>query len=346
MAADSRFYERLGPLSLDRLASLTDARLERGNRAPDAIGDAAPLDQAEPDQVAYCADARAARQLPDSRAGACFVREEQLEACLAAGASALVVKAPQAAFAAALNALYRAREHHDPDRPVSPDSEIHPTARTGYGCAVASGVRIEAAARIGAHCVIGPGVIVGEGTVVESGTSLGFCTIGRNVRIGANAVIGGLGFGVTGGPEGLVEMPHVGGVVIGDEARIGALSAVDRGRFADTVIGQAAKIDNHCHIAHNVQVGESCLIAAFAGISGSSIIGDGAMLGGRVGISDHLVIGKRAKLGADAAVMRNVPDGETWLGSPAKPLRAFFREVATLEKMAGTGGKRNGETDS
>lgn len=346
MAADPRFFEYLGPVSLERLAELTGARLERGTRVPAELVSAAPLQAAGADQVSYCANARAAHDLATTGAGACFVKETQLQDCLAAGASALVVRAPETAFAVTLDALYRAREHHDLQRPVSPESDIHPDARLAFGVVIAPGVRIAASARIGAHTVIGPGVEIGEGTVIEAGASLGFCTIGRNVRIGANTVIGGIGFGVTGGPDGLIEMPHVGGVTIEDNVRIGALTAIDRGRFEDTVIARSAKIDNHCHIAHNVRVGEGCLIAAFAGISGSSVIGDGAMLGGRVGISDHLTIGKRARLGADAAVMRDVPDGETWLGSPAKPLRAFFREVATLEKLAGTAGKRNGETET
>lgn len=346
MAGDPRFFEYLGPLPLEYLAELTEARLERGKRAPAEVSSVAPLHTAAGDQITYCASARAARNLVKTAAGACFVKPRQLQDCLSGGATALVVDAPEDAFAKAINALYQAREHHDRQGAVSSRSEIHPDARIAFGAVVAPGVRIAADARIGAGAVVGPGVAVGEGTVIEAGVSLGFCTIGRNVRIGANAVIGGIGFGVTGGPDGLVEMSHIGGVTIGDEARIGALTAIDRGRFEDTVIGRSAKIDNHCHIAHNVRIGEGCLIAAFAGISGSSVIGDGAMLGGRVGVSDHLTIGKHARLGADAAVMRDVPDGETWLGSPAKPLRAFFREVATLEKLAGTTGKRQRESET
>ncbi len=346
MAADPRFFEYLGPVSLEYLAKITEARLERGTRVPAELVSAASLHTAGPDEVSYCVNARAARDLAETGAGACFIRGEQLQDCLAAGVSALVVRTPETAFAAALNTFYRAREHHDLQHPVSSESDIHPDAHLAFGVVVAPGARIGADVRVGAYTVIGPGVEIGEGTLIEAGASLGFCTVGRNVRIGANAVIGGIGFGVTGGPDGLIEMPHVGGVTIEDDVRIGALTAIDRGRFEDTVIARSAKIDNHCHIAHNVRIGEGCLIAAFAGISGSSVIGDGAMLGGRVGISDHLTIGKRARLGADAAVMRDVPDGETWLGSPAKPLRAFFREVATLEKLAGKTGKRNGETES
>lgn len=346
MAADSRFFLRLGPLPLTRIAEITGAQLQPGERLPERISDCAPLEKAGPDALAYCADRRMAKQLPEMGAGACFVLESDVEACLQSGGSALVVKEPQAAFAAALEALYAPREHFDSDQPVSPESEIARSAAIGAGAIIAPGAQIGEGARIGAHVSIGPGVFIGEGSVIEAGAVLGFCTVGRNVRIGANAVIGGIGFGVTGGPDGLVEMPHIGAVAIGDDARIGALTAIDRGRFGNTVIGCAAKIDNHCHIAHNVEIGDSCLIAAFAGISGSTKIGDGAMLGGRVGVSDHLVIGKGARLGADAAVMRDVPDGETWLGSPAKPLRAFFREVATLEKLANTASKRDGGTES
>mgnify|MGYP000498178666 CR=1 FL=1 len=158
-----------------------------------------------------------------------------------------------------------------------------------------------------------------------------------DVTILPGAVIGEPGFAVSAGPDGPVQMPHLGRVIVQDRVRIGAGVTVDRGLFADTLLSEGAKIDNLSHIAHNVVVGRNVVMAAFAGISGSSRIGDGVMLGGRVGVADHLEIGAGAQIAAGSAVLSDVPAGETWGGYPAKPLRRFLREAAWLSKAAGRG---------
>ncbi|MEL6957090.1 MAG: UDP-3-O-(3-hydroxymyristoyl)glucosamine N-acyltransferase, partial [Pseudomonadota bacterium] len=97
--------------------------------------------------------------------------------------------------------------------------------------------------------------------------------------------------------------------------------------------GERTKIDNLCHIGHNVVVGRSVAIAAYGGISGSCWIGDGARLGGRAGVADHVRIGVGSSLAAGAGVFRDIPDGETWGGTPARPLRDYMREIAWLSKQ-------------
>jgi len=340
--ADTRFFERRGPVSPAALAELSGARLEPGDRGSESLLEAAPLDEAGPDAFSFCQGAGAARRLAETKAGAAFVHPDSLEDCRAAGLSALVTDHPEAAFSAAVRALFPPRAGVG-GAPPFPDADIESSAVVQTGALVFAGSRIGPEAEIGPGAVIGPGVVVGAGCRIGAGARIGFALLGARVGIGANTVIGGEGFGVVEGPDGLVEAAHIGRVIIGDDVRVGALCSIDRGRLRDTVIGAQTKIDNHCHIAHNVRIGERCLMAAFAGVSGSCGIGDGVMFGGRVGLADHLTIGDNAKLGADAALMRSVPAGETWMGSPAKPARAFFREVATVERLAGTRGKRKGE---
>jgi UDP-3-O-[3-hydroxymyristoyl] glucosamine N-acyltransferase len=115
---------------------------------------------------------------------------------------------------------------------------------------------------------------------------------------------------------------------------LGANSCVDRGLFDDTVIGEGTHIDNLCHIGHNCRIGSQVVMAAFAGVSGSSEVGDGVQFGGRVGLKDHVRVGTGARIAAGAAVLSDVPGGETWAGYPAKPIRAWMRELAWLGRAA------------
>jgi len=131
------------------------------------------------------------------------------------------------------------------------------------------------------------------------------------------------------------KIPHVGRCIIGDDVEIGANSTVDRGSIDDTVIGSGTKIDNLVHIAHNVRVGEKCLVMAQVGVAGSATIGDGAILAGQAGIAGHVSIGAGARIGAQAGVFGDIPPGETWSGYPARPHKESLRASAALFKLAG-----------
>jgi UDP-3-O-[3-hydroxymyristoyl] glucosamine N-acyltransferase len=122
--------------------------------------------------------------------------------------------------------------------------------------------------------------------------------------------------------------------VIQDDVEIGAGTTIDRGAMRDTVIGEGTKIDNLVQIAHNVVIGRHCIIVGQCGIAGSVTIEDFVVLGARVGILSHLTIGKGAQIAARSSVARPVPPGVRWGGTPAKPVRQWIREMATVEKLA------------
>ena len=154
----------------------------------------------------------------------------------------------------------------------------------------------------------------------------------------------GFGFAIT--AEGFVSVPQLGRVVLEDDVEIGANTTIDRGALHDTVIGAGSRLDNLVQIGHNVRLGRGCVIVSQVGISGSTILEDHVMVGGQAGLTGHLRIGRRARIGAQAGVMADVPAGADVVGSPAQPVREFFRHVAVLRRLAreATSRRRTGKS--
>ena len=183
--------------------------------------------------------------------------------------------------------------------------------------------------KIGKHCIIYPGVCIYPGMI-----------IGDNVIIHANAVIGSDGFGNAPQPDGTWEkIEHMGNVIIGDNSEIGACTTIDRAEMESTIIGKGVKIDNLCQIAHNVEIGDNTVMAAHVGIAGSAKIGKNCILAGQVGIVGHIKIADHTVIAAQAGVTKSITkEGETFLGSPAMPIKDYLRSYAVF--------KRNGEHPS
>jgi UDP-3-O-[3-hydroxymyristoyl] glucosamine N-acyltransferase len=157
--------------------------------------------------------------------------------------------------------------------------------------------------------------------------------IGARVRIHSASVIGSDGFGYVFDQGFHRKIPQVGHVVIKDDAEIGAGVTIDRGALGATEIGKGAKIDNLVQIAHNVTVGDHCIIVAQAGVAGSSKIGPYTVLAGQVGIAGHLKIGSKVTVTAQSGVMHDIPDGEKWFGYPAQPDRQMKRQLLAIQQL-------------
>lgn len=334
--ADPRFFDNRGPHKLAILAGLSGANL-----APDAdpnlmITDVAPLDQASPNELSFLDNPRYVEQFATSVAGACVV-PEKYAARAPTGMSLLLSDKPYRAYALVAAAFY-------PKIPPAPGihatAAVDPSAKLGEDCQVEAYAVIGAGAELGdrvhvrPHAVVGPNVRIGADTVLGVSASLAFCHIGARCQIHAGARIGERGFGFTLDPEEFLDVPQVGRVIIEDDVEVGANSTVDRGAGPDTVIGAGTKIDNLVQIGHNVVVGKRCVIVAQAAIAGSTQLEDFVFLAGQAGIAGHVRVSAGAQIAAQSGVMRDVPAGARVCGSPAVPVREFFRQVSALTKLA------------
>jgi UDP-3-O-[3-hydroxymyristoyl] glucosamine N-acyltransferase len=158
---------------------------------------------------------------------------------------------------------------------------------------------------------LGDQVTVGDNTIIHPGVKIYHgCKIGSNVIIHAGTVIGSDGFGFAPQADGsLQKVPQIGNVVVEDNVEIGANATIDRATMGSTIIKSGAKLDNLIQIAHNVEVGHSTVIAAQAGISGSTKIGNGVMIGGQAGLAGHLHVGDGAKINAQAGLGKSLKPG-------------------------------------
>jgi UDP-3-O-[3-hydroxymyristoyl] glucosamine N-acyltransferase len=181
--------------------------------------------------------------------------------------------------------------------------------------------------------VIGQAVRIGDDTAIGANASLSHCDVGERTLIHPGVRIGQRGFGFAIDPAGHVRVPQLGRVIVGDDVEIGANSTVDRGAGPDTVIGDGTMIDNLVQIGHNVRIGKGCIIIAQVGIGGSTVLEDYVVVAAQVGIAGHLRIGSGAQIAAKSGIMRDIAPGAKMAGTPAVPVRQFFRQVAMLENM-------------
>lgn len=295
----------------------------------------APLDSAVGDQLSF-ADGKHLAKLADTQAGAVLV---PAEADISDASLPLIrVDNVERAVAAALGRW--APPEQRPPMGIAPSAVVDPTAKLGADVAIGPNVVVGAGAVIGngvalcANATIGREVTIGEGTVVAEGAVINArCEIGRRVRIGPNSVVGSEGFGyyLAGGEHHRV--PHAGKVVIADDVDLGACVCVDRAKFGATRIGRGTKVDNLVQIAHNVEIGEHCILVGQCGIAGSTTIGDYVVIGGSTGVRDNIAIGDKVVITAYSAVASDLPGDRAYGGIPARPLSIMRRYWMSQTKL-------------
>jgi len=306
------------------------------------IGGAAVLEEATRWQLAFVGSAKHFEAGRKSRAGCLIAPPDFVE-----NADQTIIESPQprAHFARALAALYPSalvQSGVSPQACVHERAVVHPTAQIGPHATIAEAASLGERVRVGAGCSVGPGVVIGHDTMLHPHVTVyGRVSIGARCVIHAGAVIGadGFGFELSGGRY--QKVPQVGTVEIGDDVEIGANTCVDRATLGSTVIGEGSKLDNMVHIAHNCRIGKHVVIAAQTGLAGGVSVGDYAIVGGQVGVGDKARIESRAVIGSGAGILTSkiVRAGEPVWGTPARPLRQYLGQLATLARLSKNRGK-------
>lgn len=223
---------------------------------------------------------------------------------------------------------------------IEPMSFVADSAKLGNEVYVGAFAYIAAGTVIGDNTLVHPQVYIGEGCTIGSNTILypgvkiyPGCKIGKNCIIHAGAVIGSDGFGFA--PEGdtYKKIPQMGIVIIEDDVEIGANTTIDRAVMDATIIHHGVKLDNLIQVAHNVEIGANTVMAAHVGISGSTKVGEHCMIGGQVGLGGHITIGNNVNIGAQAGIISNIKDDAKIIGSPAIPVKDFFRSSIVFPKL-------------
>ncbi|WP_374240978.1 UDP-3-O-(3-hydroxymyristoyl)glucosamine N-acyltransferase [Zoogloea sp.] len=242
--------------------------------------------------------------------------------------------------------LYFARAAQLFNPPKAVPAGVHPSAVVGSelpaSVAVGPNAVIGADCRIGEGCVIGAGCLIGDGVTIGAGSLLHAgvkvydgCTIGARAILHSGAVIGadGLGF-ARDADKHWVKIPQIGGVVIGDDVEIGANTTVDRGALEDTVIGNGVKLDNLIHVAHNCRVGEDTIMAAMAGLAGSTTVGKRVQVGGKAGFSGHLEVGDDIVISADTNVTKSIDRPGVYTAMiPLQPHADWVKNFSHLRRL-------------
>lgn len=323
-------------ITLGALAALLGGKLTDPAKAGVVVRGFRALDAAGPSDLAFLWDPKYAEAARGARAAAIVAREP----VPGAQAPTIVVGDPQAAMLVLLGQVYARR--HPPEPPgVHPQAFVHPEARLAEGVSVGPCAVVEAGARVGARTRIRSGAFVGLGVTIgadctlhPNATVLDHCVLGDRVVVWSGAIIGKDGFGFIQRAGRHQRVPQIGGVRIEDDVEVGALSTVARGALEDTILRRGVKIDDHCHVAHNCDLGENVMLIGYARMGGSVTVGKNAWLLQDAAVGQGLSVGEEGVVGSGAkARYDSVGPKELVLGDPARPHMLMKRIEGSLPKL-------------
>ena len=319
-----------------QIALIVNGKIE-GN--PEAlVGSFGKIEEARQGELSFLANPKYEDFLYSTQASVIIINDNFV---LRQPVSATLIRVPDAYTAfATLLAKYQEMMQHQLSGIQQPaflaaDASYGENVYIGAFAYIGEKVKIGDHAKIYPHVFLGNNVTIGSNTVIHPGVKIYHdCRIGNNVTIHAGTVIGSDGFGFA--PQGdgtFKKVPQIGNVVVEDNVEIGANATIDRATIGSTLIKAGAKLDNLIQIAHNVEIGHSTVIAAQAGVSGSTKIGNGVMIGGQAGIVGHIQLGDGVKVNAQSGVSKSIEPGKAVTGSPAHDYTSALRSQALNRKL-------------
>lgn len=243
---------------------------------------------------------------------------------------------------ALIRQAYADHDHRDTEWPaIHPSATIHETASIaedaiiGPGVVIGRNVKIGKGSIIKANCVLEQDVIIGEDCILHPNVVVSYaCELGNRVNLKSGCVIGMEGFGFAQDEKGRSHrIPQTGKVVIEDDVTIGSQCNVDRATWNETRIHAGSKFDALCHVAHNADIGEDCIIVAQTGVAGSSTLGKRVIVSGQCAITDHVTITDDVTLVQRAGVINNIDEPGVYAGTPIQPVKDYFRNSAVAHKL-------------
>jgi UDP-3-O-[3-hydroxymyristoyl] glucosamine N-acyltransferase len=326
-------YHKAGsPLTVEEIARLLDCPFEGDGKTE--IRGVSDLEKAGAGDLVFMGHRKYRPLLDKSRAAAAIIPvEEQYDRIP-------VIKSenPHLSFVKVVEHFYTP---YRPEPGIHPTAVVSPSAKLGKDVSVGPFVHIGDDVEIGDKTVIFPfvaiyrGVKIGKEAVIHSHVSVREeVRIGNRVIIHNNAVIGSDGFGyLQDKDKSHIKIPQVGTVIIEDDVEIGANTAVDRAALGETVIKKGTKIDNLVQVAHNVEIGENCILAGQTGISGSVKIGKNVIMGGQVALSDHVNIGDNVMIAGRTGVLKDIPANSIIAGVPSQDISEWKKSSIAFARL-------------
>jgi UDP-3-O-[3-hydroxymyristoyl] glucosamine N-acyltransferase len=320
------FFKNQGPFYIDKLLKLSDINNVE-NFGKLKVSNINDLVAAKKNDITFFHSKKYEFFASSTKASFC-VTTENLTQFLPETCNKIIVDNVLIATAKITQIFYPESVNDDFDTKVQDIKKTTFKKKVKFGKNVLIGKNV----KIGKNCLIGHNSILESNVVIGNDCSIGSNVIIRNsiiknkINILDNCVIGKKGFGFFPNKDKNLRYPHIGIVIINDNAEIGCGSTIDRGSMSNTIIGKNTYLDNQVHIAHNNKIGDNCIIAGQVGFAGSSTIGNNVMIGGQAGISGHLKIGNNVQIAGGSGVIKDIEDNSKVMGYPAKSLKEFIKE--------------------
>ena len=319
------FFKKLGPIDINKIKSTI--KCETVNVLDsDIFYDFVNIDKIKKNTLSFLYDNETPKkEIPNSSTVICTKKTAN---CLSATQKIIIVSNVQESVAKISNIFFRDFSSYEKNKFQKPD--IGKNCKIDDTAIIENGVVIGDNVKINHNAVIKHGCVIGTNTEIDSNATISNSLLGENIYIGSNSSIGQKGFGFYISHNNNINIYHSGRVILRSKVSIGSGCSIDRGSFSDTIIGENTYLDNNCHIAHNVEIGNNCAFAAMTGIAGSTKVGNNVLTGGQVGIAGHISIGNNVKIAAKSGVFHNLDDGASVMGYPAMNKYTFIKKYKKI----------------